>query len=96
MFGDDEDIRSDRDQADDYKAGMERQDRLITVMQLDLDRKHAEIVRLREFIRSQALCPCCEQYEQCVPGCTFRDDSVTGWEEMDAARAVLSGDDGPA
>jgi hypothetical protein len=48
MFGDDEDIRSDRDLADDYREGMERQDRLIKTMQAELDRQYAEIVRLRE------------------------------------------------
>ena len=37
MFGNDEDIRSDKDLADDYRAGMERQDRLITTMQAELD-----------------------------------------------------------
>lgn len=35
MFGDDEDIRSDKDLADDYKAGMERQDRMIADYQKD-------------------------------------------------------------
>jgi hypothetical protein len=44
----DEAIRSYRDQADDYRAGMERQDRLIASMRADLDAKDAEIVRLRE------------------------------------------------
>ena len=35
MFGDDEEIRSDKDLADDYRAGMERQDRLIADYQRD-------------------------------------------------------------
>ena len=48
MFGDDEDIRSDRDLADDYRREIDRLDRLVSVMEDDLDRKHAEIVRLRE------------------------------------------------
>jgi hypothetical protein len=32
MFGDDEDIRSDRDLADDFRRGIEAQDRLIAMM----------------------------------------------------------------
>ena len=47
MFGDDEDIRSDRDLAYDYRQEVARQERLIEVMQIDMDTKHAEIVRLR-------------------------------------------------
>jgi hypothetical protein len=55
----------------------------------------ARIERLENFIRSQALCPCCEEYEQCVDGCTFRDDCFAEWERMDEARRVLRGDNGP-
>ena len=95
MLGDDEYIRSDRDLAEDY-ADAAVNERLITSLQKDVAAKQAEIVRLREYVRSQALCPCCEQYERCVPGCTFREDAAFGWEEMEAARAVLRGDDGPA
>jgi ribosomal protein S27AE len=35
MFGDDEAIRSDKDLAEDYRQGMERQDRLIAEYQRD-------------------------------------------------------------
>ena len=48
MFGDDEEIRSAKDLAADYRQGMERQDRLIATMQAELDAKTAEIIRLRE------------------------------------------------
>jgi len=51
MFGYDEDIRSDRDLANDYRREVARQERLIAVMQLDLDRQYAELVRLRELHR---------------------------------------------
>lgn len=44
MFGDDEDIRSDRDLADDYRRGMEAQDRQITELV-------AENERLRKSLR---------------------------------------------
>jgi len=50
MFGDDEEIRSDKDLAADYRSGMERQDRLIAMMQADLDAKQAEIVNLRKTV----------------------------------------------
>jgi len=50
MFGDDEDIRSERDLADDYRQGIEAQDRLIAVMKAELDVKDAEIVKLRKTV----------------------------------------------
>jgi hypothetical protein len=48
MFGDDEDIRSDRDLAYDYRQEVARLERLIEVMQVDMDAQHAVLVRLRE------------------------------------------------
>ena len=50
MFGDDEEIRSDKDLAADYRAGMESQDRLIANMRAELDSKDGEIVRLRNAV----------------------------------------------
>ena len=50
MFGDDEDIRSDKDLADDYRAGMERQERMIELMRAELDEKQDERERLRDAI----------------------------------------------
>jgi hypothetical protein len=47
---DDEYIRSDKDLADDYRAGMERQDRLIATMQADLDAKQAKIQQLLTWV----------------------------------------------
>ena len=50
MFGDDEEIRSDKDLAEDYRHGMERQDRLIATMQAELDAKDVLIARLRQTV----------------------------------------------
>ena len=47
MRENDESIRSDKDLAEDYRRGMERQDRLIATMQAELAQKNAEIFRLR-------------------------------------------------
>ena len=44
----DEAIRSYRDQVDDYREGMVRQDRLIEMMRAELDAKDAEIAKLRK------------------------------------------------
>jgi hypothetical protein len=94
MFGDDEAIRSDSDLAEDY-ADAAVNERLITSLQKDVAAKQAEIVRLREYVRSQALCPYCDEYERCVDGCTFHEDNDVDWEAMEAARAVLRRDDSP-
>jgi hypothetical protein len=56
----------------------------------------ATINRLSDFIRSQALCPCCEEYEVCDPQCTLHDDCYDEWQRVKEARRVLRGDDGPA
>jgi hypothetical protein len=67
---------------------------------MDTEAKVAEmqstINRLSDYIRSQALCPCCEEYEECVPECTLHDDCYDEWQRMQRARRVLRGDDGPA
>ena len=50
MFGDDEDIRSYKDLAEDYRRGMERHDELIATMKADLDAKDVEIAQLRKTV----------------------------------------------
>jgi hypothetical protein len=47
---DDELIRSDRDLADDYKAGMEVLDKVIATMQAELDAKDAKIAQLLSWV----------------------------------------------
>ena len=51
MFGDDEEIRSYKDLADDYRRGMERQDKLIATMQVELDAKDALCKAVIESLR---------------------------------------------
>jgi hypothetical protein len=51
MFGDDEEIRSDKDLAEDYRRGMESQDRMIADYQRDNEALRAERDKLRDAIR---------------------------------------------
>jgi len=50
MFGDDEEIRSWKDMADDYRQAVSRQELLIATMQADLDRKDAKIQQLLTWV----------------------------------------------
>jgi hypothetical protein len=52
----------------------------------------ARIERLESYIRSQALCPCCEEYEECVSECTLHDDCYDESQRMNEARRVLRGE----
>ena len=54
MFGDDEEIRSDRDLAADYKRGMESQDRIIADYQRDNEALLAERDALRDRLKTAA------------------------------------------
>lgn len=50
LFSSDEDIRSDKDLAEDYRRGMEAQDRMIEQYQKDNDALRAEVARLKEWV----------------------------------------------
>ena len=53
MLGDDEGIRNYKELADDYRAGMARQDRLIAAMKAELDAKDASTARLVEYVAKE-------------------------------------------
>jgi hypothetical protein len=95
LLGSDEDIRSDRDLAEDYRRGMEWQDNLIAVMQVTMDAQHAELVRLREYIGTLVTCPECDESEVCDPACALREQARDIWRIMDGARRALRGSNGP-
>ena len=44
---------------------------------------------LRDFLEVDAFCPCCEQYCDCLEGCTFAVDAPNKFEEMNAVRKIL-------
>jgi hypothetical protein len=49
----------------------------------------AEVERLRDFALYYARCPCCQEVETCVGGCTFASDALNDAEAMEIARAAL-------
>ena len=59
----------------------------------DLDAKHSELVRLREYVEADCRCPCCCETRVCLEGCTFQADAPDAWERMQAARKAMWGDD---
>ena len=44
---------------------------------------------LLNFVTYRATCPCCEQIQECVDGCTFEEDCPDAHADMVEARAVL-------
>jgi len=44
---------------------------------------------LRDFLKVDAFCPCCEQYCDCLDGCTFAADALNEFEEMQEVRKIL-------
>jgi len=48
-----------------------------------------KLEKLTQFAKGCAICPCCEQVEKCVEGCTFEQDSHYAYELMTAAREAL-------
>jgi len=48
-----------------------------------------KIKLLRDFLKVDAFCPCCEQYCECLEGCTFAVDAPNEFEEMNAVRKIL-------
>ena len=49
----------------------------------------AEVERLREYVRTDARCPCCDTTERCAGDCTFAADCPVQWQRMVAARETL-------
>jgi hypothetical protein len=49
----------------------------------------AEIERLREYVRTDAQCPCCDTTERCADDCAFAADCPAQWQRMVAARKTL-------
>ena len=49
----------------------------------------AEIERLRDYVRTDTRCPCCDTTERCEDDCTFADDCPVEWQRMVAARTTL-------
>ena len=49
----------------------------------------AEIERLRDYVRTEARCPCCDTTERCESDCTFAADCPVQWQRMVAAREAL-------
>ena len=57
----------------------------------ELERENA---RLRDFAGQFAMCPCCDEYESCLDGCTYEEDCASvghseDYERMIAARKAL-------
>ena len=48
-----------------------------------------EIARLRGFLFGDAICPCCQEVEVCIDGCTFAQDAPSDAERMAEVREVL-------
>jgi hypothetical protein len=49
----------------------------------------AYIERLRDYVRTDARCPCCDTTERCEDDCTFASDCPVQWQRMVAARQTL-------
>lgn len=47
--------------------------------------------RMREWLIGDCNCPCCEQDQHCLDGCTFANDSPAGAERMAGARKAVFG-----
>jgi hypothetical protein len=52
--------------------------------------------RLRDWAEGECICPCCQEKETCLDGCTFEEDAPSdaevmhGWREtLKSAREVL-------
>jgi len=52
-------------------------------------KEKAAFEKLREYALADALCPCCDQTETCLDGCTFAEDCPTEAERMVRAREAL-------
>jgi len=46
-------------------------------------------VKLIEYVKGAAYCPCCEQYDECLDGCTFVKDDGDAACAMEHARSLL-------
>lgn len=60
-------------------------------------RAAAEIRRMRDYLEPLCHCPCCDQDQACLDGCTWEKDAIvrdgkSGWERMMEARAARWGE----
>lgn len=55
----------------------------------ELLKARARIKKLESFASSFAKCPCCDETETCVTGCTFENDCPEEFERMMLARYSL-------
>lgn len=45
---------------------------------------------LRDYVKMDANCPCCDCTDTCDPECTFKDDCPSDYPKMARAREVLA------
>jgi hypothetical protein len=55
-------------------------------------RAAGRILALERYVIEECLCPCCEQTDVCLGGCTFADDCPDEAEAMEYARSVMMGE----
>lgn len=59
----------------------------------ELDEERKEVARLRDGIRHECICPCCEEEVRCIDGCTFAEECPAEHERMMYYRELLAGFD---
>lgn len=69
----------------DYKYIKESFEKLLA----EIDEKNQKIERLKSFVSYYANCPCCDRNEECLEGCTFKDDLPNDYDIMQDAREVM-------
>jgi len=48
--------------------------------------------RLTDYVMTLCFCPCCGECQDCLSGCTYRDDDPDGWGNLAEARQAMWGD----
>lgn len=81
----------DRDRiAQDWKALVNEVKRLQGIeAERELNVANSRIEKLKAFVLPFANCPCCNENEMCVTGCTFGNDCPEEFDRMILAREAL-------
>lgn len=58
-------------------------------LERELNVANSRIEKLKAFVLPFANCPCCNENEMCVTGCTFGNDCPEEFERMILAREAL-------
>lgn len=69
----------------DYKYIKDSLEKLI----ISTESQQQKIEKLEAFVSYYANCPCCDQNEECLEGCTFKEDLPDDYALMQDAREAM-------